>query len=144
MAVPDVGGRKQVNMRMVVVLPAPFGPRKPTICPFSTEKEIWSTAVVRAYFLVRSLTVIIAILPQGVRARTPTHHLGMHCSVTILKSEQVCCQTREKVLEVDFASPARRFKANASPINSQNTTIASASPKLYCRKPVKTKPARPP
>jgi hypothetical protein len=34
LADPDVGGRKHVNMRMVVVLPAPFGPRKPTIWPF--------------------------------------------------------------------------------------------------------------
>ena len=30
-ALPDVGGRKQVRTRIVVVLPAPFGPRKPTI-----------------------------------------------------------------------------------------------------------------
>ena len=27
-ALPAVGGRKQVSMRMVVVLPAPLGPRK--------------------------------------------------------------------------------------------------------------------
>ena len=33
-AVPDVGGRKQVRIRIVVVFPAPLGPRKPTICPF--------------------------------------------------------------------------------------------------------------
>ena len=33
-AVPAVGGRKQVSMRMVVVFPAPLGPRKPTIWPF--------------------------------------------------------------------------------------------------------------
>src|SRR5579859_188140 len=58
-AVPDVGGMKHVNMRMVVVFPAPFGPRKPTIWPFSIEKEMWSTAVLRAYLFVRSLTVII-------------------------------------------------------------------------------------
>ena len=47
-AVPDVGGRKHVSMRMVVVLPAPFGPRKPTMLPLRTSKEIWSTAVLRA------------------------------------------------------------------------------------------------
>ena len=34
LAVPSVGGRKHVRMRMVVVFPAPFGPRKPTIWPF--------------------------------------------------------------------------------------------------------------
>src|ERR1700740_1815098 len=59
--VPEVGGRKQVSTRMVVVLPAPFGPRKPTIWPFCTSKEMWSTAVFRAYLLVRPLTVIIRI-----------------------------------------------------------------------------------
>src|SRR5438477_11904696 len=58
-AVPTVGGKKQVRTRMVVVLPAPLGPRKPTICPLGTSKEILSTATVRAYLLVRPLTVII-------------------------------------------------------------------------------------
>ena len=61
-ALPPVGVRKQVSMRMVVVFPAPFGPRKPTICPLCTSNEIWSTAVVRAYFFVSPLTVIIRIL----------------------------------------------------------------------------------
>src|SRR5215470_3676189 len=61
-AVPEVGGRKHVSMRMVVVLPAPLGPRKPTICPFSTWNEMWSTAVLRAYFFVSSLTLIIVFL----------------------------------------------------------------------------------
>src|SRR5882724_10209651 len=58
-AVPDVGGRKHVSMRMVVVLPAPLGPKNPTICPFSISKEMWSTAVLRAYLFVSSLTVIM-------------------------------------------------------------------------------------
>ena len=43
-AVPFVGGRKPVSMRIVVVLPAPFGPRKPTTSPFPTENETSSTA----------------------------------------------------------------------------------------------------
>src|SRR5438874_9458280 len=59
LALPSVGGRKQVSTRIVVVLPAPLGPRKPTICPFSTSKEILSTATVRAYRLVRPSTLII-------------------------------------------------------------------------------------
>src|SRR5436309_10682244 len=59
LAVPSVGGRKQVNMRIVVVLPAPLGPRNPTTSPFCTSNEMWSTAVLRAYFLVRSLTLIM-------------------------------------------------------------------------------------
>src|SRR5690242_2457990 len=58
-AVPDVGGRKHVSIRIVVVLPAPFGPRNPTIWPFSTSNEMLSTAVVRAYLFVSSLTLIM-------------------------------------------------------------------------------------
>src|SRR5439155_14717180 len=60
-AVPEVGNRKPVSMRIVVVFPAPFGPRKPTISPFATSKEMWSTARVRAYLFVSSLTLIIRI-----------------------------------------------------------------------------------
>src|SRR6266478_6452255 len=61
-AEPEVGGRKHVSTRMVVVFPAPLGPRKPTICPFATSKEIWSTAVLCAYLFVSPLTIIIGIL----------------------------------------------------------------------------------
>src|ERR1051326_1667071 len=61
---PDVGGKKQVKTRIVVVFPAPFGPKKPTICPFSTSKEILSTATVRAYRLVSPSTLIILCCPR--------------------------------------------------------------------------------
>src|SRR5690242_9646003 len=74
-AAPDVGGRKHVRMRMVVVLPAPFGPRKPTIWPFWTSNEMSSTAVLRAYLLVRPLTVIIDFCSRfrDVQQREPFH-----------------------------------------------------------------------
>src|SRR5438552_18624906 len=64
LAVPSVGGRRQVRTRVVVVFPAPLGPRNPTIWPFSTSKEISSTATVRAYRLVKPSTLIILICPQ--------------------------------------------------------------------------------
>src|SRR5664280_2202489 len=73
-AVPSVGGRKQVRTRIVVVFPAPLGPRKPTICPLSTSKEILSTAIVRAYRLVRPSTLIIVIVPDQTEATSC--HLG--------------------------------------------------------------------
>src|SRR5215469_3061458 len=69
LAVPEEGGRKQVSTRMVVVFPAPLGPRKPTICPLSTSKEMLSTATVRAYRLVRPSTLIICIVSQPMRTR---------------------------------------------------------------------------
>src|SRR5579864_8304520 len=43
-ALPDVGGSKPHRMRMVVDLPAPFGPRKPKISPRFTSSETLSTA----------------------------------------------------------------------------------------------------
>ena len=42
---PCVGVSKPSAMRKVVVLPAPFAPRKPCICPSATSREISSTAV---------------------------------------------------------------------------------------------------
>src|SRR5579864_4913875 len=68
-AVPTVGGRKQVRTRMVVVFPAPLGPRKPTIWPFSTSNEILSTATVRAYRFVRPSTLIIFCVPEMYRRK---------------------------------------------------------------------------
>jgi hypothetical protein len=51
-------------MRMVVVFPAPLGPRKPKTSPRRTSSERRSTAVKSPYFFVRSCTSII-----GLRAR---------------------------------------------------------------------------
>ena len=42
---PEVAGMKQERMRMVVLLPAPFGPSRPTISPRPTVKETSATAV---------------------------------------------------------------------------------------------------
>jgi hypothetical protein len=44
-------------MRIVVVFPAPFGPRKPTTFPRSTEKEIASTALTGPKLLDTSCNV---------------------------------------------------------------------------------------
>src|SRR6266850_5459181 len=70
---PEVGGRKQVNTRMVVVLPAPFGPRNPTMPPFSTSNEMLSTATVRAYLLVSPSTLIINVCH---RVAKPARQIG--------------------------------------------------------------------
>ena len=61
-AVPDVAGMNPVRIRIVVVLPAPFGPRKPRISPLFTVNEIWSTAVTEPYAFVRSCTSINTFL----------------------------------------------------------------------------------
>jgi hypothetical protein len=45
-AVPDVGFVSPVSMRIVVVFPAPLGPRKPNISPFLILKLKLLTAVI--------------------------------------------------------------------------------------------------
>ena len=56
---PEVGSDSPARMRMVVVLPAPFGPRKPKISPRRTWSEMPSTAVKSPYFFVRSWIAIM-------------------------------------------------------------------------------------
>src|SRR5271167_1640831 len=58
---PEVGGKNPVKIRIIVVLPEPFGPSSPMISPFSTLNETWSTARVGPKYLVRSWTSIIRL-----------------------------------------------------------------------------------
>jgi hypothetical protein len=43
--VPDVTGETQAIMRIVEVLPAPLGPKKPNASPRATSKSMPSTAI---------------------------------------------------------------------------------------------------
>src|SRR5271155_48268 len=58
LAVPEVGVMKPASMRMVVDLPAPLGPRKPSTSPRATLKDTLSTAVKLPKRLVRPLMTI--------------------------------------------------------------------------------------
>src|SRR5712671_6641387 len=58
-AVPLLGCRIPHNIRITVVFPEPFGPRKPKIDPFPTVNEIWSTAVKAPKRFVSPSTSII-------------------------------------------------------------------------------------
>src|SRR5260221_12877511 len=60
---PAVGLSSPAMMRMVVVLPAPFGPRKPWISPLGTSRLTPSTAVNDPNFLTRPSTRIMDLLP---------------------------------------------------------------------------------
>src|ERR1044071_3797569 len=65
---PSVGGMKPVIIRMVVDLPAPFGPRKPSTSPRSTVNEIPSTARFAPKDFTRLSILIIrpgALVVQG-------------------------------------------------------------------------------
>ena len=75
-AEPDVGAVSPTMTRIVVDLPAPFGPRKPVTRPGWAVKETLSTAVKPAYFLVSDSTVIMSrSLAPGV-SRTSGKPLG--------------------------------------------------------------------
>src|SRR5688572_28486065 len=56
---PLVGLSRPAMMRIVVVLPAPFGPRKPWISPGSTARLTLSTAVNDPYLLTSASTAIM-------------------------------------------------------------------------------------
>src|SRR6202022_2857899 len=55
-AVPEVDVVSPSRSWIVVVLPAPFGPRRPKISPRRTSKERWSTATTSPKRLVRLST----------------------------------------------------------------------------------------
>src|SRR5262249_38837580 len=65
---PLVGGRNVVRIRIVVVLPAPFGPSRPTISPLPTAKLIPSTASTSPYCLDNRCTSIM-FASHGSRGR---------------------------------------------------------------------------
>src|SRR5881392_2044206 len=58
-AVPSVGCRIPHSIRITVVFPEPFGPRKPKIDPFPTVNETRSTAVKAPKRFVSPFTSII-------------------------------------------------------------------------------------
>ena len=56
---PESGDIRVDSILMVVVFPAPLGPKKPNISLSSILKEMFSTAVISPNFLVMFSTVII-------------------------------------------------------------------------------------
>src|SRR5262249_51392781 len=88
LAAPLVAGRNVVRMRIVVVLPAPLRPSRPTISPRVTLKLMWSTASTGPKYLVRLSTSIIGRSPN-VRHGTRSAHIGRPKALADL----VICQT---------------------------------------------------
>src|SRR6185312_12103654 len=64
-AAPEVGSSSVASTRMVVDLPAPFGPMKPNTCPEPKRNEMPLTARVRPYsFRNSTISTSIAALLQ--------------------------------------------------------------------------------
>jgi hypothetical protein len=78
--VPPEGGMKPVTMRMVVDLPAPLGPRKPSTSPRSTVNETPSTARLAPKVLTR-LSILIMLEGRNYRS---TWEPENHASVALL------------------------------------------------------------
>src|SRR5688500_14534044 len=102
-ALPEVGGRNAVRIFIVVLFPAPFGPRKPTTSPFSTSNEMSFTAVKEPYFLVRCWTLII-----GVEKFTPVFRLP-DCRTTNGANRQVNGETSAHEFPRVFGRGGRRI-----------------------------------
>src|SRR2546430_11357445 len=69
-ASPSVMSAKPVSNLIIVVLPAPFGPRRPKTVPEATFRVTWSTAVSFPYTLVRfSVTIALSVMVHPVSLR---------------------------------------------------------------------------
>jgi len=88
MSCPSLGFSTLVSILIVVVLPAPLGPRKPKMTPASTANEMWSTAVNQSKRLTRLQTLMIAAVIL------PTIPLGQACMVILSQpcAQVVICQ----------------------------------------------------
>ena len=65
-ALPVLGEMSPISMRMTVVLPEPFGPRKPTTSPGCTSKDTESTPSDRPYhFVSEHVRMAGALTMQG-------------------------------------------------------------------------------
>src|SRR5882672_1092820 len=81
LTVPSVGGMKPVIIRMVVDLPAPFGPRKPKTSPRSIENEIPSTARLAPKAFAKLLTFIIVSASFLHEANSPDTQFRLTCKL---------------------------------------------------------------
>src|SRR3954451_23015460 len=67
---PDVGLMRPTSIRIVVVLPAPFGPRKPKTSPLCSSNETLSTIVLSPMIFVRLVAVRVGLV-SFIRAPFP-------------------------------------------------------------------------
>src|SRR5882757_8030420 len=79
-SVPLVGANRVVSILIVVVLPAPFGPRKAKISPLATSNDTLSTAVKSPNFFTNCCTRIIEKDPPGQSERPCNELLALRSS----------------------------------------------------------------
>ncbi len=84
---PLVGGMYPVRMRMVLLLPAPFGPRRPRISPRLAWKLTSCSATRSPYCLVRWVTSIITMDLVQFRGGSSS---GIHLHIAGTPRERNC------------------------------------------------------
>src|SRR5262245_57055372 len=104
--VPDDGGMNPVIIRIVVVFPAPFGPRKPTISPCATRNDTCQTATRLPYTLVSRSTSIIVPLPIG--PRTDFEGYGGGEDPSTLVADRGACPESPHVALGELFDPGHR------------------------------------
>src|SRR5437879_1896575 len=78
-ASPSVMSARPVSNLIIVVLPAPFGPRRPKTVPEATFRVTWSTAVSFPYTFVRfSVTIALSVMVHPVSLRKNPQHFLSH------------------------------------------------------------------
>src|SRR3712207_949532 len=80
---PEVGGSNVVNIRSVVDLPAPFGPRNATSSPGATSMSTPLTASTVSFLLTKcflSDSVWIIYRPPGVTPYAVPNTNSIHCT----------------------------------------------------------------
>src|SRR3989442_5195658 len=70
---------RPVSNLIIVVLPAPFGPRRPKTVPEATFRVTWSTAVSFPYTFVKfSVTIALSVMVHPVSLRKNPQHFLSH------------------------------------------------------------------
>src|SRR3954452_20022390 len=121
-ALPAVGDRSPVRRRMVVVLPAPLGPRKPKMSPSSTTKERSSTAWRPPNSFVRpTVSIIFSIIftvplsvSSGDRERSPDRQASPHETHNDQRQRQDRCPGRGEVRVQGVEEPPRQDQQDRS------------------------------
>src|SRR5215212_8864506 len=93
-------------MRMVVVLPAPLGPRKPTISPTSSENPMPSTAARRPN-VFRKPSTCSSILARSPRSKASAAHKSVQTKTPLLLIHRAPRQMGESLCVILGASFAQ-------------------------------------
>src|SRR3712207_6062556 len=115
-AAPDVGLASVQSTLMVVLLPAPLGPRNPKTSPGGTVNDTPRTASTSPYDLTRSTTSMAGAV-EAVMARHRTHYsrctstVDVSCMIHVEASSPGLRERKKRAARQAIAGTARRLFA---------------------------------